>query len=142
MGCDIHLFIEYADKEDKRDDRTWSSFSYGQISLGRNYLMFGYLTDGMVRYDVDLKYGIKPRGVPNKGNLSFEVNEEWAKDEKESHNFSWLTFEEYEMVLKAAKKELKKEGETLPIEYQAVLNTMKYFKKKGYLTRVVFWFDN
>lgn len=34
--------------------------------------MFGYLTNGIVRYDPNLKFGIDPKGLP-KDNLSYDV---------------------------------------------------------------------
>lgn len=71
MGCDIHGFVEFRDKDDKRDEPFWQSFSE-QLNLGRNYGVFGYLTNGSVRYDPNLEFGIDPKGLP-KDNLSYDV---------------------------------------------------------------------
>lgn len=56
------------------------------------------------------------------------------------HSHSWLTTRQYAKVLKIY--------ETMPdnwggvLEYEALLAMMRYFEKKGYKARIVFWFDN
>jgi len=70
MGCDIHAFVEY--KENYEEDSYWRAFS-DEISLGRNYFMFGCLTNGHVRYRIRLKSGIDPKGLPS--GVSWEVND-------------------------------------------------------------------
>lgn len=43
MGCDIHCYIEYRDRDvSDREDKSWSSFG-GRINPGRNYLMFSLM---------------------------------------------------------------------------------------------------
>lgn len=84
MGCDIHMYLEYADKEDQREERYWNSFSEGELNLYRNYGAFGYLTNGHVRADVNMKFGVDPKGLP-KGKMSYNVTEEtryYVTDEK------------------------------------------------------------
>lgn len=43
MGCDIHCYIEYRERDmSDREDKSWSSFG-GRINPGRNYLMFSLM---------------------------------------------------------------------------------------------------
>lgn len=72
MGCDIHAFVEFKDKKDKRNDPYWRSYS-DEIDLGRNYYMFGCLTNGNVRQSVKLKNGVDPKGLPDKVSFTVEV---------------------------------------------------------------------
>ena len=72
MGCDIHMYVEYASKKRLEESKLpqvegkrkvyeyWSTFG-GRMSPGRNYLMFGLLSKG-VRSDLDK--GIEPKGLP------------------------------------------------------------------------------
>lgn len=65
MGCDIHMYVEYVNKESKKrheekgENPYWMSFG-GRINPGRNYLLFGYLAG--VRCDVEK--GFTPKGLP------------------------------------------------------------------------------
>lgn len=138
MGCDIHGFIEYRDKDDKRDEPNWNSVSVDELSLGRNYNVFGYLTDGQVRYDPELKFGVHPKGLP-KGNMSWEVNEQYK--EGDVHTPSWLSLNEYEMLIEEM---LKNEDEDVyvGIDYHLVLDIMKALDNRGMVPRFVFWFDS
>jgi len=69
MGCDIHMFIQYKDKESTSD--WWRDFS-GNINLGRNYTMFGFLA-GVRR---EAPGGFSPKGLPEHS-LSFRAHEEY-----------------------------------------------------------------
>lgn len=72
MGCDIHMYIEYANKKRLEETRKkkaegdteareyWRSFG-GRMNPGRDYWMFGILSQG-VRSD-------NPNGFPPKGRL-------------------------------------------------------------------------
>lgn len=136
MGCDIHGYIEYRSKDDKRDEPHWNSVSE-ELSLSRNYNVFGYLTDGQVRYDAELEFGIQPKGIP-KGNLSYEVKESLGEDE---HSHSWLSMNEYEMIIEEM---LKNEDEDVYVgtDYHLVLDIMKALDKRDMVSRFVFWFDS
>jgi hypothetical protein len=70
MGCDGHFYVEYSDKEKRSDGKKyWHNFG-GRFNPGRNYGLFGFLTNGKVRYDCSPKHGIDPRGLPE-GDLSW-----------------------------------------------------------------------
>jgi hypothetical protein len=47
---------------------------------------------------------------------------------------------EYKQALELYKKNSLFDG--VPIEYQAILDLMKSFKKNGAIPKLVFWFDN
>lgn len=68
------------------------------------------------------------------------------------HSASWLTLDEYERTIQIYKEKIRKlveedpeynsiEDGILP-EYEAILSAMKSLESNGYVTRVVFWFDN
>jgi hypothetical protein len=75
MGCDIHMYVEYADKKRLEETRKkkaegdtaaheyWRTFG-SRINPGRNYSMFGMLSQG-VRSDF-------PNGLVPKGMLSHD----------------------------------------------------------------------
>lgn len=73
MGADIHGYIEYTRKEQQTFKTYWDSFG-GEINLYRNYPMFGYLTNGVVRYGLLNFETISPRGLPEI-EMSYEVEE-------------------------------------------------------------------
>jgi hypothetical protein len=63
----------------------------------------------------------------------FVENPDW-------HSYTWLTLKEYKEALDLYKQNSIFDG--VPIEYQAVLDLMKSFKKNGAIPKIVFWFDN
>lgn len=65
MGCDIHCYVEYYNKN---ESNPWvNSFSYGELDFGRDYVLFGCLAG--VRSCI--KPEISPRGIPNSPELSY-----------------------------------------------------------------------
>lgn len=42
MGCDIHCYIEYRERDINKENERWCSFG-GRINPGRNYLMFNLM---------------------------------------------------------------------------------------------------
>lgn len=59
MGCDIHAYVEY-----RRPGTDWWSFGR-RINPGRNYRIFGRLTNGEVRWSEGRTLGLTPRGIPD-----------------------------------------------------------------------------
>lgn len=127
------MFLEYSE-----DKELWLTYA-DRIHLGRNYRMFGYLTNGIVRYAVDMENGVDSRGLPK--NLSYGVQDELDKYKNEVHNISWLRYGEYKNVIKEAMKPGIDE-ERVPDEYLLLLKMMKFFKKRGYKVRITFFFDS
>lgn len=169
MGCDIHLFIEYKEK----DYPGISNFGE-EIYISRNYYLFGLMNTN-IRGGVE--GGFSQKGLPE--NLSYTVenanhiniNEEfnddsgdyvslekakqWEKygskiiyNEVEKpikvthpdwHGHSWLSTEEFETVLEKMNKE---QFGYKCLEADVVLAILKKFKELDIEARVVFWFDN
>ena len=168
MGADLHMYIEYAEKKKYNGKKYWQTFG-GEIYPGRNYELYGYLTNGQVRYDVDFRNGISPKDLPD--NLSYEVEYDsrlWITDEgKGDHEITLEKAIQYPpiyndengvpksinhpdwhshswLTLKEYKRILKKakEDTVIGIEYKVILNVMKSFRKEGFDVRLIFWFDN
>jgi hypothetical protein len=87
MGCDIHVYIEYTDKKTLEKEKNgilnsngvpikayWRNFG-GNLSLGRNYWLFGILSKG-VRSDIDNAF--EPKGIPPFDSLSNETRSDYA----------------------------------------------------------------
>lgn len=160
MGCDIHCYIEYREKDSGR----WRDFG-GRINPGRNYAVFERMAG--VRGDTAM---FEPRGLPenishasqndsrlyitNDGAGDDECSKEnadrWIKsgcsklvDEKwvtnpDWHSHSWLTAQELESAVDAAQDKYGQSAQ----EYRAIIAAMRCFEELGYVSRVVFWFDN
>lgn len=154
MGCDIHAFIEYKETWDDGSEH-WNSFS-DEISLGRNYFMFGCLTNGNVRYPIRIKSGVDPKGLPP--NVSWEV---------ENANTLYITEKgegEYEATMSNAMRWVRDYGKKFtyhpeskkPVkienpdwhthswltikEYEAILKTAeKIAKKEGENVYFMYW---
>lgn len=130
MGCDIHIYPEYFDTKEKK----WKSLdswvvgsegtpirpSYQRIYDGRNYELFGILTNGAVRRDVSV--GLFPVvGLPK--NVSEEVKTEYSRGSSDYHNATFVLlstldkfFEENTKIKESAyydKKNLKKLKKTI-----------------------------
>jgi hypothetical protein len=68
MGCDVHGFIEY---EVEREGEIYVS-TFSPIPLGRNYCIFGLLTNGEVRYTPQFGSPLPaPRGLPERVSYEF-----------------------------------------------------------------------
>lgn len=63
MGCDIHMYVEYKRKQ----STNYSNFG-GRINPGRNYYMFGILSNG-VRSDNEK--GFSAKGMPDYDSLGY-----------------------------------------------------------------------
>lgn len=72
MGCDIHMYLEHTKKENNRPEKYWSSFG-GRLNPGRNYYLFGFLTNGRVRYEPTCDGLIDVKGIPD-GDISYHTN--------------------------------------------------------------------
>lgn len=93
-GCDIHLYIEYTDKQSLIEQENneyhfgkpfkayWRSFG-GKISPGRNYWMFGILSKG-VRSDFD--EGFIPKGMPDFNDLSYSTRSDYVLNISDNEN--------------------------------------------------------
>ena len=101
MGCDIHMYLEYgnkqryeeaqAGKENARGEKVtmyWQSLG-GRMSMGRNYSMFGILSQGVRS---DFENGLEAKGLPE-GSMAWEteydaycrINDKFAEDDDEGH---------------------------------------------------------
>lgn len=158
MGCDIHAYVEYRERD------RWSGFG-GRLNPGRNYEAFGILA--AVRGDGPAI--VEPRGVPSdmsweatddfymhvvendkdawEGAVKRSTAEEWIQHgasrwhtdgrritHPDWHTPSWLTLPEYDAAL--ARFSAREP------EYRAVAAAMRELEACGYETRLVFWFDN
>lgn len=161
MGADVHMYIQYKEK----NDDWWQSFG-GKINPGRNYAMFGVLAG--VRDNAP--NGFRPKGILPKekqssvvdydlylyitedGNGEHETTLEnakqwfWGKEiitDKDGnpykvlhpdwHSHSWMTPDEYEQALKRYKKYAKYAGydKGTPLEYKVILKIMRALEDKG-----------
>lgn len=168
MGCDIHLYVEY--KKKGVGDRHWLGFGNG-FRLDRNYSMFGILSKG-VRSEFKFSYPQRgmPEDAgttslnDNRIFISETPSDEYVTLEKAKqyeshgckisyresgeaiwvthpdwHSHSWLTLEEFKGAIESY---TTAHPDHRPVDYEAVLASMKCFDDLGYDTRIVFWFDN
>lgn len=171
MGCDIHLYIEYRNKE-ADEAQEWRYFG-GRFNPGRNYMLFGILAEGVRSVSA---FGYTPRGLPeglgyvsrdesrifiseheNGEYVTMEKALTWAQrgyklinnhngkptwvEHPDWHSHSWLTTQEYHMALEFYNNQNNSPNWLEP-EYEAVLSSLKRLEELGYTARVVFWFDN
>lgn len=168
MGCDIHCYVEYKEKERKR----WRGFG-GRINPGRNYMIFALLAN--VRNYWNVFPVLEQRGLPenlwiqakNDNELFVTVEEtdeegcttperaaKWVEigiskytDESKKwvtnpdwHSHSWCTASELREVLD--RTEVDAEFKYQMPEWEVLYEVLRSFEKKGYNSRLVFWFDN
>lgn len=169
MGCDIHMYIEYANR--RIPEKRWADFG-GKINPGRNYSMFGILSKGL---RTTQEFSFEPKGLPyemgyhavNDSRIPIgEHGEGWASKDKVArwvnsgaseiirnengdaiwvtnpdwHSHSWLTTDEYKQAVTFYNDV---HGKAYPEpEYNAVLACLESFEAQGFDARIVFWFDN
>jgi len=68
MGCDIHLYLEYQRKDRKNGDRDYWNSLFGRSNPGRNYWMFGLMSEGV---RVDIPGAFPKKGLPD--NISWRT---------------------------------------------------------------------
>lgn len=61
MGCDIHMMVQYRQKQTNDEPVQWRSMFNNSINPGRNYRLFGRMVKGL---RVDDPNGFEPRGLP------------------------------------------------------------------------------
>lgn len=100
--------------------------------------------DNSVTIDTAMKWAEYGRKIINNrdGKPTWVEHPDW-------HSHNWLTTEEFETAINNYVEycRLDSEGEVgetigAPIEYLAILSVMKTFEENGFVSRLVFWFDN
>ena len=167
MGCDIHMYIEYKDK----DVCFWENFGE-KVYPGRWYNIFAKLCGVRMDADWDFEPVSKPKGFPidaaeitindnymrvsdspnrnecsrNNAEHYVEVGDSQYRDEKKQmvsnpdwHSHSWASTEELRSVLESPELNLKKRNACV---WFATLDAMKSLEASGKDVRIVFWFDN
>lgn len=171
MGCDIHMYVEYKRKDDKRNN--WSNFG-SRINPGRNYFMFGLLSKGVRSDNED---GVEPKGLPD--NLGWRTSDDMYLyiDDKYSEEDDYVSMAQalkwetnYGCIIindpqgnpykvenpdwhskswlttNEFEKQLEiynnEPGDYREPEYMAILAAMKELENHNNECRVVFWFDN
>lgn len=168
MGCDIHMYIEYSDKNPENSKKVWNNFG-GEFGA-RNYELFCILADGIRGYHpkgLDIK-GLPKDGLgdftndslyfiidPNGGigtitlERAIEYNKLYGSEiiNDDSGNPFLVEIPNNHshswLTIKEFKKALKIFGlKNVPIEYKAILAAMESIENDGYEVRTVFWFDS
>lgn len=166
MGCDIHVYPEYAGFEKDGGGTHWSPLA-SECHPGRDYDLFSKLAG--LRGDEGNQM-IPTRGMPddaayesksanelyivdgptdNEGYCTREQAESWIEhgsqytDERklfvthpDHHSHSWCTAAEFRAVLEAPRKWAIDEP------YWGLLAMLEEIERRGKATRLVFWFDN
>lgn len=124
MGCDIHLSVQVCEYPEDTHP-LWYTFIKG-CSLGRNYKMFGALSDGVRGYD-----GLPQRGIPEKA-----YNDEGQLGD---HSFSWCTPDEFQEAMEKVEKD---EEWKMGPDYKAILDLARALEKAEWKVRFVYGFDS
>lgn len=104
MGCDIHMYLEYTNKETLEKSKEgkkngngnpaktyWRNFG-GRINPGRNYWMFGFLSKGVRSNFSD---GLPAKGLPEFDEMGYYSSNDsvcYISDEATSNN-GYVTLE-------------------------------------------------
>lgn len=143
MGCDIHMWVEYAPYKarDDAEGRGEGRLSWWSIikcyNPGRDYHMFNIMAD-CGRNDGSVKQLYENRLLPD--HTSYDVEEALKEDGGDFHSHSWLTADEYAHCL--AERLLTNEWGPPDPGWDVILCTMKAFEERGVPTRLIFAFDN
>lgn len=163
MGCDIHCYIEYK----KPTDKQARDFG-GRINPGRHYPIFAKLA-GVRNYN-EVTPIVEPRGMPSDAGYEAQGDNQlyithtegddhatpenaqrWVENGSSKyipnhegkntwvthpdwHSHSWVTADEWEQAISVSDQYVD--------EYKAILAALRSFEAQGYMSRVVFWFDN
>lgn len=134
MGCDIHMFVEYATYKTPDGDQCWDCVG-GHWNPGRDYHMFTVLA-GVRGHEEDTMF--LPRGVPE-GRLSWEA-EDYLREDNDLHSHSWLTADEYAQCY--AKRMMDGEYGPPAVGYEIIMVLLQALKERDVPCRVCFAFDN
>lgn len=104
-GCDIHMYFEYTDKDTLEKEQKgelngrnepikayWRDLG-GRVNPGRNYWMFGILSQG-VRCDIEGAF--EPKGIPDFDNLGYASRNDYAmyiSDSDDDENGKYTTLD-------------------------------------------------
>jgi hypothetical protein len=161
MGCDIHVYPEYASGS-RQDGSDYWNLACDSFELGRDYKLFGLMA-GVRRegqlfpkkgLPTDVSLSVKWKNElfvvegegEGEGTCSRASAEKWGgyvdgkKDRvfhPDWHSHSWLTLDE----LKAVEKAYTAENGTNYM-LRSLIAMLSALDAAGKKTRVVFWFDN
>jgi len=163
MGCDIHIYVEakmkgkwVAIEAMKPDENGNMDVPYPQrVYTGRNYFLFGFLTEGKVRNDRGV-YACKLKGFPKDASDEIKViYERWGTD---AHTPNYITLKELQSVnweQKIIDEDRDSDGnvveKSIPLKqaldqfYWDVVMRMDFYAVTQHESdemRLVFWFDN
>jgi hypothetical protein len=172
MGCDLHMYVQYREKERANTKYDWWD-SFGNYFGNRDYTLFGILARVRER---GFKHSYEPKGIPEfklsyicesdlylqireegeekyEGSCTLEEAKRWGHpiiNDKDGKPYKTLDpdWHSYSWLtideLKQAFKWYKKEtGQKVNIEYRAMLKAMEELEDEGKNeVVVVFWFDN
>jgi hypothetical protein len=172
MGCDIHAYIEYKEKEGEE----WRSFGHEYFYLCRDYDMFAVMAG--VRNYKEYEPVSEPKGLPEdiawqakQGNTLYIVYKDECDDEgyvteetandwisrgyskmvgdrrvthPDWHTHSWLTLNELRECFKRVEKIVigQEHPRCFDVSHDCLMACMEAIEKRGYTSRLVFWFDN
>lgn len=163
MGCDIHMHVEYKNRDfygwqcgdyfSLRPGSTLESSEYRLVELyaDRSYTLFSILAN--VRNIDGLQYISSPKGLPK--DVTDFVREDYEWWDMDAHSCSYLTLkemidfrethdgEDYYM-LDVIIERLKQRADELNVIYDFEWGPSSYDKAyaQSYKIRIVFWFDN
>lgn len=104
MGTDIHMYFEYTDKETLEKEKNgvlngrgepiksyWRDLG-GRFNPGRNYWMFGILSQGV---RTDFEDGFEPKGIPDFESLGYSSRNDYTLyiNDKEDDEGRYTTLE-------------------------------------------------
>lgn len=163
MGCDIHSYIEVRNKDRQTGEYSgweplpifeinprWSKMpSLANHYTGRDYELFGWLTDGVVRCSTTTQLP-PPRGLPS--DISAEIEREHDAMRADAHSQSYFTLSELEEAYRKIPKKVKNdmggtEKNFFRKSVRRFIDTIRAFADScGYYmdenVRIIFWFDS
>ena len=103
MGCDMHVYVEKKKKGKWMSAQGLMKTEEGEMDVpypdkvynGRNYELFGFLTEGKVRSDPQI-YAGKLKGFPK--DASPEIKKIFESWESDGHTPNYFTLEELEKI--------------------------------------------
>lgn len=157
MGCDIHMFREvyrndrWECLEETYEEEDWGSDSEGtlthleDLSISRNYWLFGLLAAGV---RTEWEFSWQPRGLPNDvSELVKAAHEQWGSDPAVWASLpptaSWLGMAE---IQQKALELLILPGQEAPQCGKLLADLINKLEWPAGIDpgdcRIVFWFDN
>ena len=166
MGCDIHVYLEYKNRDQSGWNKDWNTLAFDGLFIQRDYTLFALMAN-VRNYDnitpvseqkgipSDINWATKNRYYLHIDSKHLDLAKKWvnsgqstildAEGGREVREGDFISSPDWHNASYMDIKEVRAVNKRLPhgnASFKAVIGAMGALERAGYESRIVFFFDN